>query len=318
MNPDLQFLIHYGYALIFGWVLAEQLGVPVPSVPILLAAGALVGTHRMNGPAALALAIVPAIMADLSWYELGRLRGTRVLHFLCKVSLEPDSCVRRTEDIFVRNGPKVLLVSKFIPGLSTVAQPLAGVIRMKFSRFIVYDAAGAALYMGTFLGLGYAFSGELDRIGAEAVHFGGWVLVLALSALAGWLGWKFYRRRKFMRQLRIDRITPEELKLKLDAGEQVVIVDLRGSLEFEAEPEMIPGAVHLDAADLEEVSGELAKAPEVVLYCNCPNEVTSARMALLLRRKGVRKIRPLSDGLNGWRDLGYPVSQGADLTVEQH
>ena len=117
--------------------------------------------------------------------------------------------------------------------------------------------------------------------------------------------------------MRIDRITPEELKRKLDAGEEVVIVDLRGSLDFEAEPAMIPGAVHLDYADLEEVSDELAKAAEVVLYCNCPNEVTSAKMALMLRRKGVQKIRPLQNGLTGWRDLGYPVSESQEPVAEK-
>jgi membrane protein DedA with SNARE-associated domain/rhodanese-related sulfurtransferase len=312
MTQHIQFLIHYGYALLFAWVFAEQLGVPVPSIPILLAAGALVGTHQMNGPAGLSLAIIAAIAADILWYDLGRRKGIRVLQFLCKISLEPDSCVRRTENVFARSGAKSLLVAKFVPGLNTAAQPLAGIFRMKFWRFLIFDSAGAILYVGTFIGLGYAFSNQLERVAGAALRLGTSLVLLLLAALGGWLGYKFYRRRKFIRQLRIDRITPEELKRKIDAGEEVVIVDLRGSLDFEAEPAMIPGAVHLDAADLEEVSDELAKAPEVVLYCNCPNEVTSARMALLLRRKGVQKIRPLQNGLTGWIDLGYPVSEAPE------
>jgi membrane protein DedA with SNARE-associated domain/rhodanese-related sulfurtransferase len=308
MNHSLEFLIHYGYLVLFGWVFAEQIGIPIPAIPVMLAAGALAGTHRINAAAALALAITAALCADMICYELGRRKGIRILQFLCKISLEPDSCVRRTENVFARNGAKSLLIAKFVPGLNTAAQPLAGIFRMKYWRFLVFDSAGATLYVGTFFGLGYVFRTQLERVAGAALQLGASLVVLVIAALVGWLGWKYYRRQKFIRQLRIDRITPEELKRKLDAGEQVVVVDLRGSLDFEAEPAMIPGAVHLDYADLEEVSDELAKAPEVVLYCNCPNEVTSAKMALLLRRKGVQKIRPLQNGLNGWRDLGYPVA----------
>ena len=211
-----------------------------------------------------------------------------------------------------------MLVAKFVPGLNTAAQPLAGIFRMKFWRFLLFDSAGAALYVGTFFGLGYIFRTELERIAGAALRLGTSLVILVIIALVGWLGYKYYRRQRFIRQLRIDRITPEELKRKMDAGEEVVIVDLRGSLDFEAEPAMIPGAVHLDYADLEEVSDELAKAAEVVLYCNCPNEVTSAKMALMLRRKGVKKIRPLQNGLNGWRDLGYPVAESQEPVAEKH
>jgi len=316
MSLHVQFLIQYGYALLFGWVFAEQMGLPIPSIPILLAAGALVGTHDLRVAPTLASPIVAAIIADVVWYQLGRHKGIRILQFLCKISLEPDSCVRRTENVFARSGAKSLLISKFVPGLNTAAQPLAGIFRMKFRRFLLFDSAGAIIYVSTFFALGYAFSGQLEHIAAAAARFGISVVTLLLLALATWLGWKYYRRQRFIRQLRIDRITARELKGMLDAGEEVVIVDLRGSLDFEAEPAMIPGAVHLDAADLEEVSDELAKAPEVVLYCNCPNEVSSARMALLLRRKGVLKIRPLTGGLDGWREQGYPVARNAESTRE--
>jgi len=309
MNFHLQFLIRYGYALLFGWVFAEQMGLPIPSIPVLLAAGALVGNHKLLATPAIVFPVVAAMIADVAWYELGRHKGIRILQFLCKISLEPDSCVRRTENVFARSGAKSLLVSKFIPGLNTAAQPLAGIFRMKFGRFLLFDSLGAFIYIGTFVGLGYAFSDQLEHVAGAVARLGVSIVLLLLVSLAAWLAWKYYRRRRFIRQLRVDRITARELKSKLDAGEEVVIVDLRGSLDFEAEPAMIPGAVHLDAADLEEVSAELAKAAEVVLYCNCPNEVSSARMALLLRRKGVMKIRPLQNGLNGWRDLGYPVEE---------
>jgi membrane protein DedA with SNARE-associated domain/rhodanese-related sulfurtransferase len=318
MSHSLEFLIRYGYVLIFGWVFVEQIGIPIPAIPVMLAAGALCGMHRINPAAALALAISAAVSADIMWYQLGRHKGIRVLQFLCKISLEPDSCVRRTENVFARNGAKSLLVAKFVPGLNTAAQPLAGIFRMKFWRFLIFDVAGASLYVGTFFGLGYLFRTELERVADAALRLGTSLVILMIAALVGYLGWKYFRRQRFIRQLRIDRITAEELKRKLDAGEEVVIVDLRGSLDFEAEPAMIPGAVHLDYADLEEVSDELAKATEVVLYCNCPNEVSSAKMALMLRRKGVQKIRPLQNGLNGWRDLGYPVAEPQEPAVEKH
>jgi membrane protein DedA with SNARE-associated domain/rhodanese-related sulfurtransferase len=314
MNFHLQFLIRYGYALLFGWVFAEQMGLPIPSIPVFLAAGALVGNHKLLAAPAMVFPVVAAMIADVAWYELGRHKGIRILQFLCKISLEPDSCVRRTENVFARSGAKSLLVSKFIPGLNSAAQPLAGIFRMKFGRFLLFDSLGAFIYIGTFVGLGYAFSDQLEHVAGAAARLGVSIVLLLLGSLAAWLAWKYYRRRRFIRQLRIDRITASELKSKLDAGEDVVIVDLRGSLDFEAEPAMIPGAVHLDAADLEEVSAELAKAAEVVLYCNCPNEVSSARMALLLRRKGVMKIRPLQNGLNGWRDLGYPVAESKEAS----
>ncbi len=241
MSHSLEFLIHYGYLLLFGWVFAEQIGIPFPAIPVLLAAGALAGTHRINAAAALALAITAALGADMIWYELGRRKGIRVLQFLCKISLEPDSCVRRTENVFARNGAKSLLIAKFVPGLNTAAQPLAGIFRMKYWRFLIFDSAGATLYVGTFFGLGYVFRTQLERVAGAALQLGASLVVLVIAALVGWLGWKYYRRQKFIRQLRIDRITPEELKRKLDAGEQVVVVDLRGSLDFEAEPAMIPG-----------------------------------------------------------------------------
>jgi membrane protein DedA with SNARE-associated domain/rhodanese-related sulfurtransferase len=314
MSPQVQFLINHGYVLLLGWVFAEQAGIPVPAAPLLLAAGALCALHQLNPLIAIALPVMATLTADFLWYELGRRKGVRVLQFLCKVSLEPDSCVRRTENVFAKHGARSLLVAKFIPGLNTAAQPLAGIFRMRYGRFLLFDAAGAFLYVGVFFGLGFAFSGELERIIAAASQLGKGFLVIVVAAFVSWIGFKYIRRKRFIRQLRIDRINSDELKRKLDAGEEVVIVDLRGSLDFEAEPAMIPGAVHLDVADLEHVTEQLAAAPEVILYCNCPNEVTSARMALLLRRKGVNKIRPLTGGLDGWRRQGYPVSEGVDAS----
>src|SRR2546427_713117 len=164
MNETLQFLYRHGYSVVFVWVFAEQLGLPVPSVPLLLAAGALSGSGRMNLLAALVLAISAALLSDSIWFQLGRRKGVKILQFLCRISLEPDSCVRRTEGVFEKHGAKSLLIAKFVPGLNTAAPPLAGVFQMSRTRFLLFDALGAALWVGAFLGLGYVFANEIERV----------------------------------------------------------------------------------------------------------------------------------------------------------
>ncbi len=267
MNATLQFLVRHGYAVLFAWVFVEQAGLPLPSAPLLLAAGALAGAGRLSLALAIALPVVAALVSDFLWYELGRRRGVKVLQFLCRISLEPDSCVRRTESTFERHGAKSLLVSKFIPGLNTAAPPLAGVFGMKFPRFALFDALGTLLWASALTGLGFAFSDQIERVADEALTLGKWLMALLVAALFSYIAWKYFKRRRFLRQLRIARITPEELKQKLDAGDDVVIVDLRHSLDFEAEPETIPGAHRLDAAELEGHSDLIPRNRDVVLYC---------------------------------------------------
>jgi membrane protein DedA with SNARE-associated domain/rhodanese-related sulfurtransferase len=309
MNELLQFVLRHGYLVIFAWVFSEQAGLPIPSAPLLLAAGALAGTRGMNLWLAIAFAVSGAVVSDSMWYELGRRKGVRVLQLLCRISLEPDSCVRRTQVRFGKSGARVLLIAKFIPGLNAMAAPLSGIIRMGWRRFALFDAMGAFLWSSTFMITGYVFSGELERIAARAAYLGEWLLVLVLAAFAGYIGWKFHNRRRFLRRLKIARITPEELKEKIDSGEDVVIVDLRHALDFAAQPETIPGALHMDAAELEEAHEVIPRDREIVLFCACPNEVTAARLALLLRRKGITRIRPLAGGYEGWRSRGYPLSR---------
>ena len=314
MTETLQFVVRHGYLLIFAWVFVEQAGLPIPSAPLLLAAGALSGTHQMNLGMAIAFATIGAVASDSMWYELGRQKGVRVLQLICRISLEPDSCVRRTQVSFGRNGPRVLLVAKFIPGLNAMAAPLSGVIKMGWRKFLLFDTIGALAWGSALTITGYAFSGELERVAARAAYLGEWLLVLLLAAFAGYILWKFYNRQKFLRKLRIARITPEELKEKIDAGEDIIVVDLRHSLDFDAYPETIPGALHIDAADLEEAYEVIPRDREIVLFCACPNEVTAARLALLLRSKGITRIRPLSEGYEGWRRRGFPLSLAKDET----
>jgi membrane protein DedA with SNARE-associated domain len=267
MHTALEFLLHHGYTLLLAWVFAEQIGLPVPAVPLLLAAGALAGTGHLNFFVSLGLAMFATLSADGAWYVLGRKKGIAVLQFLCKISLEPDSCVRRTEGAFAKGGARSLLVAKFLPGLSTVAPPLAGIFHVRPRRFLLFDTAGAFLWSGAYMGLGFAFSTEIERVAERALHLGGGLLAILIGALASYIIYKFVARQHFLRQLRIARITPDELKKKIDAGEDLVIVDLRNSTDFAAGPETIPGAFRVDAEDLQENSSLLPLDREIILYC---------------------------------------------------
>jgi membrane protein DedA with SNARE-associated domain/rhodanese-related sulfurtransferase len=305
----IEFVVRHGYVVLIAWVFVEQAGLPIPSMPILLAAGALAGDGRMSLPAMLVCAVLAAMAADAIWFQLGRREGVQVLGLLCRISLEPDSCVRRTEDVFARRGARTLLVSKFVPGLNTVATPLAGVIGMRPWRFLLFDALGSLLWAGTFLALGYAFSGEIEAVAARAMRMGSWAVAIVFGAIAGYVAYKFIARRRFLRELRIARIGADDLKARIDSGEPLLIVDLRHALEYDAEPETIPGALRIDAETLQPDDDRLPHDREVVLFCTCPNEATSVRVALLLRRHGVRRIRPLEGGLAGWRKRGYPTER---------
>ncbi|HEV2175975.1 MAG TPA: VTT domain-containing protein [Terriglobia bacterium] len=267
MTEALQFLLRHGYAVVFGFVLAEQIGLPVPSIPILLALGALAGRRELSLTLGLALGMVATLGADLVWYWLGERRGHSILRLLCRISLEPDSCVRQTEDVFVKHGARSLVVAKFVPGLATAAPPIAGMLRMRLRRFLLFDGLGALVYLGGFSLLGYAFSSQLERVAGVALRLGSWLAVILVGGLASYIAWKYDQRRRFIRKLRIARITPEELKRKLDAGENITVVDLRSSVEFEGEDTKIRGALHFLPEDIETRHQEIPRDRDVVLYC---------------------------------------------------
>jgi membrane protein DedA with SNARE-associated domain len=259
------FLISNGYALLFGWVLLEQMGLPIPAAPLLIAAGALARAGKMNLTFAVASAFIAAILADLFWYSLGRYRGGRILKLLCRISLEPDSCVRRTENLFVRHGVHSLLVAKFLPGLNTAAPTLAGIFRLPVRRFMIFASLGAFFWVVTVTSLGLILSEQLEQI---ALRWGGWLVAVLAGTLAAYVLWKFIQRQRFLRGLRIARITPKELMDKLTAGETISIVDLRQPMDIEAFPQMIPGALRIAMEEIEDRHGEIPRDRDVVLYCS--------------------------------------------------
>jgi len=268
LEGAIQFLIQHGYAVLFAWVFAEQIGLPVPALPLLLAAGALAGSGRMDLLLAVGVAIIATLMADMFWYYLGRYRGGRVLRLLCRISLEPDSCVRQTENVFARHGAHALLVAKFVPGLNTAAPALGGIFRMPVLHFMLFDSLGALFWLAAFMGLGFIFSDQLERIAAYSLRWGAWLGVVLLGSLAVYVLWKYIQRRRFLHRLRVARISPQELMQKLAAGDEPLIVDLRQPLDVEAFPQMIPGALRMAMEELEKRHQEIPRDRDVILYCS--------------------------------------------------
>jgi membrane protein DedA with SNARE-associated domain len=268
MQEVLQFLMHHGYFALFAAVLMEQGGLPVPSSPFLMAAGAYAGTGHLRFSLVIALSVLACVVSDNLWFYLGRHRGNKVLHFLCRIALEPDSCVRRTENVFTRYGGRYLLVAKFIPGLGGISAPLAGVFKMPRHRFILLDGLGSLLWAGAYASLGLLFANQLEDAARYAASFGGYLLAVLIAVLAAFVVWKYFNRRRFLHRLRISRITPEELKSRLDASEDVMIIDVRHSRDFAANPEGIPGSVHITTEEFSALQQQIPRDREVILYCH--------------------------------------------------
>lgn len=294
--------------LVFVFVLADQAGLPLPSLPVVLAAGALAGAGHLNLLAVFGLSAAGAFLSDTFWYELGRYRGGRVLGFLCRLSLEPDVCVRQTEESFRRHGWRSLLVAKFVPWLNVVASPAAGMMGMSRLRFLFWNGLGAALWAGTLVGVGFFFRDELGRALTLLALPGRWLLPVAFALPGVFLAAKYIRRTRVMRRLHLARITTDELRQRLEAGERMVIVDLRHARDFQENPLTIPGAIRLAPSEIARRHAEIPLDREVVLCCTCPDEGSSAQVALRLMRHGIQRVRPLAGGFEAWSKRGLPLS----------
>ncbi len=305
MNGTLEFLIRYGYAALFVGVLAEQLGLPFPAAPFLLAAGALASAGKLNLAVALLLAVAASLAGDTVWYYLGKTRGIAVLRLLCKLALEPDTCVRRTNAAYSKHGTRWLLFAKFIPGVSTVAPPMAGIYRVNLWKFVALDGTGAGLWAGVYLFAGWYFGGQLEAVATQMDRLGGWMGVGLAGLAVIYLLCKLIERTRVHRSLRVARITPLELKQRIESGEPVTIVDLRNT--FEWHEGRIPGSLTLTVKELDNFVPAVPAA-EMILYCSCPNAISSAAAATVrLQRRGIKSIRPLEGGFPLWTQLGFPV-----------
>jgi membrane protein DedA with SNARE-associated domain/rhodanese-related sulfurtransferase len=307
MNEASEFLIRHGLPLLFAAVLVEQMGVPIPAPPTLLAVGALAAEGKFNLFLGILVTAAACVIADTSWFYLGRYRGNRVLNFLCRISLEPDSCVRRTQNVFTRYGLRGIAIAKFLPGMSIVAPPLAGMSGISIARFLLADGIGSLLYGSAFLLLGFVFSKQIRQIAAALESIGGSALTLIAVAVGSWIAFKYWQRRRLLRELRMARITVSELRRKQQDGEIVLVLDLRSSSALEQDPSRIPGAVHISLEDIQQRNHDFPRDREIIVYCSCPNEATAARVALLLQRSGFTRVRPLLGGIDAWREQDYPL-----------
>jgi membrane protein DedA with SNARE-associated domain/rhodanese-related sulfurtransferase len=305
----------FGLWLIFLNVLAEQLGLPVPTLPTLIIAGALAASGRLSAASVFALALSASLIGDSTWYLAGRAYGVRVMRLLCRISLTPDTCVRQTQSSFERFGPAALIVAKFIPGLSMIAPPLAGAAHMKYLRFATLSLLGASLWIGAALVAGVLLRSQITTLLPRLAGVGSTVLVLILVLLAAYIGFKWWERRRFYAALDMARISVAELYDQMHGELPPLVVDVRLPSAQGLELRRIPGALHLP---VHEVAGQVASLPrdrEIVLYCNCPNEASAAQAARVLFNHGFRRVRPLSGGLDAWIAAGYAVEDSAVIRV---
>lgn len=291
--------------IVFVNVWLQQMGLPLPSVPTLVMAGSRISAAGF--PLLLGLAVAASLLADWVWYLAGRAFGYRVLSLLCRLSVNPGSCVSQAETRFVRWGAWSLLFAKFIPGFSTVAPPIAGALNMPLGRFMLASAGGAGLWAGLALGAGMLFEGQISLALEMLSLYGVRALTVLGFGLVVLLLWKLIQKYRFDHAARMPHATPEELDALIQAGIPVRLLDLR-SPRLIAETGALPGAVVADyeAADLE--VADLPKEHAIVTLCACPQDAAAVFAARGLQQMGYVNARPLAGGYDAWH--GYLQARG--------
>ncbi len=312
MTHHLVLLIgQYGLLIVGVNVLLDQIGLPVPAVPTLIVAGAIAANgHLAVGPLFL-LSVGACLAADCGWYLVGQLYGIRVLKTLCRISLEPDSCVSQTQARFELWGIKSLVIAKFVPGLAIIAPPLAGALRIGWAKFIALSAVSAALWSGSGLAAGMLFKSQVDALLAHLDRIGGLAGLIIAGLLAAYIAFKWWERARFLAALRMARISVSDLYELMQAGAAPVIVDVRSPTARALEPRWIPGAIHVPIDAVGRHVGALPRDRDIILYCTCPNEASAARVARILLNHGFKRVRPLHGGLDAWIAAGYSVESSS-------
>ena len=315
MQHLIELITHYGLAFVFVNVLAAQAGIPLPAVPTLVLTGALIGAGHYTAASLIGVAVAASMIADTAWYFAGTRIGRPVLRTMCRISLSPDTCVRQTETIYARFGPRSLVVAKFIPGFGAVATALAGAVGTPFATFVLFDAIGAALWSGVAIGVGSLFADAVEGVLATLARLGEIGVGLILLALVVFVALKWWDRRRFYNELRMARITVPELAALLGSGTAPLIVDVR-SLESQSADGRIPGAITVDEKNIAVHIPEADSDREVILYCACPNEASAARIAKLLKARGFTRVRPLAGGIDAWMQAGHAIESGTRVEAK--
>ncbi len=307
MELPTHLLLLHGYWLIFFWVFLCLLGMPIPVTPVLLSAGALSSDGDMSFGLSFAFGLAACVFADTTWFWIGRFYGTQVLRFLCKITMQPSTAIRKSAGTYGRRSALVFLYAKFIPGLTALAAPIAGQRRMGFSRFLVYDTVGSMLWLASLL-LGGRLFGKLLQ---ENPHLFDWVgrfsgLLLIVGLVLFFVA-RLIRRQIQLRRMISTRLDPLELKDMLDSGEEVYIVDLREPDERKEDAYTLPGAHLLTPHEIASHSSSIPLDRDIILFCSCPKESDAARIALQLQKQGIDRVRPLRGGYEEWKRLGFPL-----------
>jgi membrane protein DedA with SNARE-associated domain/rhodanese-related sulfurtransferase len=308
MNELLALIAHHGYAILFLIVLAEALGLPVPAALALITGGAAVASGALYGPTAVVVAVAGMLLGDVLLYFLGSRMGWRLLGILCRVSADPETCILRSAESFYKRGRATLLVAKFIPGVNSMAPPLAGSMKMPLLQFLGLDFVGAMNYALIYGAVGFIFRDFLATIvrGFQTVGH-----VLEIVVILAVIGFTAYRLSRYWRH-RGDRIVPRvhvtELAAKLQTqyAENILLADVRSHGYYDPGAARIRGSIRLEPSNLSEEAKMLPREKEIYLYCSCPHEATSAHVGYLLRERGFNAF-VIIGGLAAWRKAGNPV-----------
>ena len=308
MTQNLIWLITmYGLPIVFVNVFVDQIGLPVPAMPTLILAGAIAATGALGLTSLFTAAVLACIVPDCVWFLVGRRYGMRVLKTLCRISLEPDSCVNQTQSRFERWGVNSLVIAKFVPGLAIIAPPLAGAIRIGWPRFLTLSAIGGSIWVGSGLAAGVLFKTQIQLALVHLDRIGSVTGTVVATALVAYVLYKWWDRRRFYKELRMARISVADLYELIEAGDQPIVVDVRSNTARTLQPRWIPGAIHVPVDDVAKHLAELPRDREIVVYCTCPSEASAARVAKLLINHGFKEVRPLYGGLDAWIEAGYAV-----------
>ena len=308
MTHELVLLVtQYGLLVVGANVLLDQIGLPVPAFPTLIVAGAAAAGGSLPMGPLLMWSVIACLLPDCAWYLVGQFYGIRVLKTLCRISLEPDSCVGQTQTRFEHWGINSLVIAKFVPGLAIIAPPLAGAMRIGWTSFIVRSTLGAALWAGSGLAAGAVFKSQIDELLTHLDRIGGIAGLIIAGLLAAYIAFKWWERARFYRALRMARISVAELYELIQAGAAPVVIDVRSPTARALEPRWIPGAIHVPLEEVDRHIGHLPRDRDIVLYCTCPSEASAARVAKILMSHGFKQVRPLHGGLDAWIAAGYAV-----------
>ena len=306
MDASMPFLAAYGTLIIFIISFANQIGLPLAGEILFLQLGALVAGGKLSLWEALLPPVLGTILGNLCLYAMGRRSGLQLLGFVSRYSLEPESLGSETKRRFGRWGLKFLLVSQFFP-LSWTLPALSGMTRVGFMGFFAFSSVGALVWVAAFTAAGYLGSHQIDAIVSGAIHLIGTLGGVSVLICAIWVTVKLVRRQRILRLHHRTRMSPERLKAKLDAGDPVVIVDVRTHEALSEFPFVIPGALVIPAEEIDGRRHEIPPHQDLILYCSCRNELSSARVALKLNKEGLDRIHALEGGIDAWRALGFPV-----------